>query len=976
MIELHCHSYYSFLDGTSSPEDLVLAAKEKGITALALTDRDGLYGVSAFYKICKEEGIHPIIGAQLTMACGSSIVVLAKDQEGYRRLSTVISQAYDGRDKGDPLTRAAMLRPLKGHAFCLVNALSDLEIYRDIFGEDAVYLEVTHHLAEGDTSRCRDLKRSGVPCVATNAVRYATSDLGHLHDVLRCIKERIHLEDAYQIRPGNTHRCLKSRGELEPLIEWEEPFLNAEKIAAQCDVSIDFADYRFPDFPVPEGRTPLSYLTHLCDRELPPIYQQKRAEELALIDQLGLAGYFLVVWDIVSYARREGIPVQGRGSAANSLVAYLLGITPIDPVENDLYLGRFLHEGMTTIPDIDLDFASRRDPNQKDREDVIQYVYEKYGKDHVAMVATFVTFRRKSAVREVGRVLNLPQEWIDLLARRSEVPDRPDKIDEVTWTHFWHLVEQIKDIPRHMGVHVGGMLIASCPIANLVPLEPARMEGRVVCQWDKDMVDDAGLIKVDILGLGMLAVLREAEQMVPGLDLLTIPNNDPAVFEQIGNADTIGTFQIESRAQMQSLPRTKPRNFPELGIQVALIRPGPLQGNMVSPYIKRKQGSEPVSYPHPSLEPILKSTLGVILFQEQVLQVASAIAGFTPGQSEELRRAMSRKRSKAVMERLSEKFLEGARKKGLNDEDAERILSTLAGFASYGFCKSHALSFARITYLSAWMKRHHPAPFAAALVSNQPMGFYSTNTILEDAKRHGVTVLPPDVNESQVRCIASSNTLRLGLERVHGLHIKETEDLVKNAPFHGLPDLIRRTNIRRNGLENLIQSGACDRFGLTRRELLWQLWLLENEPLPLLPDDHTPAEALPFASQWETVCTEHRSMGCSTKLHPVALLRSVLNQRYAITSKELRLIKDGLRTRIGGLTICRQKPPTAKGFAFLTVEDEEGMMNIIVAPQVYQKYKILIRESPFLIIEGICQSQEGIINLKATHIQDIPMREI
>ncbi len=937
------------------------------MTALALTDCNGLYGVPEFYRACREVGVKPLVGAQMTLA-DHSITLLAKSSEGYRRLCHLVTAAHKDREKGDPLTTLAMLEGVAHHVICLVASDHNLTAYKELFGGD-LYVELTRHREESDRSlsaeRMALARRYDLPLVATGAVRYATREEAHLHDVLLCIKHRRVLREAHHIRSGNTHRHLLTpveRGEL--FAGCPEALVNAERIAARCEVDINFSNYRFPDFPVPEGESTQSYLEKLCYLRRAPCEQLKA--ELALIDKLGLAGYFLVVWDLVEFAKRRNIPVQGRGSAANSLVAYTLGITPVDPVEHNLYLGRFIHEGMETVPDIDLDFASSRDPGQYDREDVIRYVYERYGEDHVAMVATFITFQHKMAVREVGRVLELPDALLGRLSKLGHVEkstlQEAEGVADFTWNLFWELVEGIQDIPRHPSVHVGGMLITSCPIADIVPLEPARMEGRVVCQWDKDRVDDAGLIKVDILGLGMLAVLREAvDLMVAPVDLWNLPLDDPKVYERIASGETVGIFQVESRAQMQSLPRTRPNNFQELGVQVAIIRPGPIQGGMVHSYIARKQGKEPVSYLHPSLKPVLEETLGVILFQEQVLQVATVLAGFDAGESEGLRRAMSRKRSQVAMDALWVRFEEGAKAKGVDLTLARQVFSALEGFATYGFCKSHALSFAKITYLSAWLKVYHPAEFTAALLNNQPMGFYAPQTILEDAKRAGVEVLGVDINRSRVRSHVEKGKLRLGLQQIDGMSHEAAQEIEVGRPYRSLRQLQGRTK----NLEKLIEAGACDSWGLSRRELLWQLWLLVGDRKQEMPLFERPlaAPALPETTAWEQLIGEHRAMGLSPEAHPIALLR---DQWPGIqTSKALKECRDGQRVKVAGLVVCRQKPPTAKGFCFLTLEDEYGFFNIVVRPALYERYRPLIREAPILQIDGLLQSADGVHNVIA-----------
>lgn len=863
--ELLCRSYYSFLEGASSPEALVYRAAELQIPALALVDRNGLYGVQEFVRACREVQIKPIIRAQLTLQEKDEVIVLCRNNMGYKQLCHLITEAHRGRTKGDPVLRYSSLKVPQSALFFIIggkegqltqylrqgdwqSARGLIKEYLRWVAKEDLYIALVNHHEAGDDILCQRLhnlaKEMGLSTLASNGVRYARTEEGYLYDVLLCIKNHVTLNTSHHSRSGNRERFLKPLGKL--LSNYPEALQNTQKMAGQCHVELDQSSYRIPDFPVPEGHTHDTYLAQICEERLVgkgKTIKQKVEHELQLIQQLQLSGYFLVVWDIVEFARRRGIPVQGRGSAANSVVAYLLGITPVDPIAHNLFLGRFIHEGMSDAPDIDLDFAASRQEGIPDREEIIQYVYQKYGEDHVAMVCTYITFQGRSAIREVGKVLELPEKELERLAKMVGYYGSVNVLEEITkteelgldfskpeWQVFKQLFLQIANIPRHISTHVGGMIIASRPIAELVPLEPACMEGRVVCQWDKDMIADAGLIKVDILGLGMLAVMREAQEHAE-CDLDTLSFDDPAVYDCICAADTVGVFQVESRAQMQSLHRTRPRNFSELGVQVAIIRPGPLQGNMVAPYIRRKQGDEAVSYPHPSLKPILGETLGVILFQEQVLQTAVIMAGFSSLQAADLRRAMSRKRSHQGMEKIKKTFLAGAKINGVRERTAVEVFQALEGFAQYGFCKSHALSFAKLTYQSAWLKVYHPAAFLAALLNNQPMGFYPCDTLIEDAKRHGVIVVPTNVNASQLRChLLDSRTVQLGFNMIKSCGGEAAKVLVqaRTQRYASLRDLMQRTNIKRQAMENLIQAGACDSFGLDRRELLWQLWLIQR----------------------------------------------------------------------------------------------------------------------------------------------------
>jgi len=933
--ELECHSYYSLLGGASSPERLVERAAELKMEALALTDTNGLYAASNFYRLCKSKSIHPIIGAEIFVD-GAPLILLCKDMEGYSRLSHLLTNSYRDRPKAEPKTTKEMVARLAGHWI----ALGEDGAFCDLFGRD-FYLNLTCLGEQGGLLRCAERARSGLQCVVTGGVRYAYPEDGIAYDLLTSVRTNRSLDELEGVRPSNHCRYLRVPGEMKEL--FPEAFAASERIKEQCQVDLDFSSYRFPRFPLPEGeQSSSSYLRRLCLKKGEPSKRLNR--ELDLIERLDLSGYFLIVWDIVEFARRRGIPAQGRGSAANSLVAYLLGITPVDPIANGLFLGRFLNDEMSGVPDIDIDFANA------DREEVIQYIYDKYGADRVAMVCTYITFRRRSAVRAVGKALGVPKETIDQIVRRREYPDG--------WGHLEPLVERLLETPRHLSIHVGGMVIASRPLSDLVPLEPARMGGRIVCQWDKNFIEDAGLIKVDILGLGMLSAIRDATESIGGVEWDSF--DDPNVYDLISRGDTVGLFQVESRAQMQSLPRTRPSNLSELAIQVAIIRPGPIQGNMVSPYIRRKAGLEPVAYLHPLLEPILEETLGVILFQEQVLQVAVALADFSEGEAEMLRKAMSR----GKVGPFREKFFEGAALKGIDRKKAEEIFASLEGFAAYGFCKSHAHSFAATTYRSAWLKRYFPAHFLAALLNNQPMGFYQPEVLLEDARRSGVEILPVDLNQSEIRSVAKGKTVRLGLLEVSGLGEVAAKRISEGRPYRSLFDLLRRTDKRR--AEHLIRAGALDSFGVARRHLLWQLWAWQDEPWG--PRD---APILRHQSRWEEMVDDYRMMGHSSRGHPLAFLRESLQRQGWGSLRDLTRAPSGSTVKVAGMVVCRQRPPTAKGFLFLTLEDEFGLMNLVVSPDVAQRDRLLIADSPLLVAIGTKEEASGVINLKVSSLASL-----
>jgi error-prone DNA polymerase len=720
-VELHCHSNFSLLDGASHPEDLANRAAEISMPALALTDHDGLYGAIRFYKACLKAGIKPIIGAEITLENGKHLTLLAKNNEGYSNLCRLLTRAQLKHKKGSPALDLETLAQYSDGLICLsgcrreemLSSIISVEIekayetarrYTDIFGQENFYIELQNNLYPEDRKLCHVLVRLArdlnLSYVASNNVHYATKEGYRLHDVLTCIKNRTTLDKCTALRL-NSEFYLKSFEEMGELFQdYPGAISNTLAIAEQCNVNLDFSSYRFPEFPLPQGETADSYLAELCRQKAYNRYDNMSPEiearinyELNLIEKLSLSGYFLIVWDIMDYAARNGIPAQGRGSAANSIVAYILGITEVDPIKNKLFLGRFLNEEMSSIPDIDIDISTQH------REKLIQYVYEKYGQEHTAIVCTYVTFQARNAIREVGKVLGMPPDLLGRMAKSVSSYGAKDMgqdlagIDEfqsyftsVPWREFTSLCWDISDFPRHLSIHNGGMLISSCPLTDIVPLEKATMSGRIVCQWDKDSVADAGLIKVDLLGLRMLSLIHEACELVEEnhntrLDLEKLPLDGEKVYDMICQGDTVGVFQVESRAQMQTLPQIKPRSIEDLTIEVALIRPGPLQGNMVHPYIRRRKGLEKVRYLHPKLKPILEDTLGVLLFQEQVIQVATAIARFTPGEADSLRRAMSRKRSRDAMNEMRQKFIDGAKNNGVKTSLASRIFQALEGFA-------------------------------------------------------------------------------------------------------------------------------------------------------------------------------------------------------------------------------------------------------------------------------------------------------
>ena len=802
--ELHAHSNFSFLEGASHVEELVLRALELGYEALALTDHDGLHGAMEFAQCARAWGLRPITGAEITLASGYHLTLLCETSRGYANLCRLLTHAHLDHERGKPSVEPDVLARhteglialsgcRRGEVSSLIAAEQHRETeaaasrYAEWFGPENFFVELQNNLVYGDVRRNRTLvelaEHLSLGVVATGNVHYDARERHRLQDILVAIKNRTTLDASHQLRRENSEYYLKPPAEMAELFsDHQEAIANSFRIAERCqfDLTCDL-DYRFPQSPVPEGETAESYLRALCRQEAARRYPRFRSEieerleqELSLVERHGLSGFFLIHREILQLAEKvaeevrgrpnRGPPGRGRGSSVGSVICYLIGLSHIDPIANNLFLGRFLNEEMASVPDIDLDFP--RDI----REKLILRVYEHFGKEHVGLTATFPTYRIRGAVREVGKALGLPPAELDRLAKASEggsakqtreemgrLEHYRSKLNSPLWRHLAELSEQIAGFPRHISQHVGGMVISSRPLIELVPLEQSAMEGRVLMQWDKDSVDDARMIKIDFLALGILSAVDETLELIEEhrgkhVDLSRIDFEDERVYDCICEADTMGVFQIESRAQMQTLPRVRPRNLDDLTVQVAIIRPGPIVGGSVNPYINRRMKKEPVTYDHPSLEPVLAETLGVILYQEQVLQVAMALAAFSAGQAESLRRAMSRKRSREAIGKLKEEFIAGALAQGVTGQTAEAVFQKIAGFAEFGFPKAHAAAFGLLAYQTAWLRTYYPAESLCALFNAQPMGFYAPHVLVNDGKRHGVQVLPPDINRSGANC--------------------------------------------------------------------------------------------------------------------------------------------------------------------------------------------------------------------------------
>jgi error-prone DNA polymerase len=1013
--ELHCHSNFSLLDGASHPEVLVAHAAELGLPALALTDHNAVYGAVRFFRAARTYGIKPILGAEMTLDDGKHLTLLVENERGWHNLCTLIGEAQQLAPKGEAMltldTLAGRTRGLIALSGCRKGpvtsallerdrqaALDSAAYYRNLFGAGNFWIELQHHLLPEDDVINAQLvglaRQLGLGFVATNNVHYAERDGHRLQDVLVCINHRTTLDESHHLRRPNSEYYLKSHSQMAPLFErYPEALENTLFIASRCNFELSYGLQDLPRYPTPHQMTASEYLRYLCEVSLLAHYASipsnvfdRLTYELTAIENAGLSNYFLVVWDIVRFARENEIRCQGRGSAACSLVAYLLDITPIDPLVHNLVFERFLSESRQLTPDIDIDFDASR------REEVIQYIYDSYGSDHAAMACTFVTYRARSALRDVGKALGLPAEQISQAAEAidtydpQELAESPSlretlggAIDALPWRQLFELVGQIGGFPRHLGIHNGGMVITGPPLESFVPTEPATIPGRVVIQWDKSSLEDSGLVKIDCLGLRMLSAIDEALDLIeqasgdrPNLDRLTF--DDPAIYEMIANANTVGVFQIESRAQTQMLPQLKPACFEDLIIAVSLIRPGSIQGNMVHPYLRRRQGEEAVTYKHPLLEPILDETLGVILFQEQVEKIARDVAGLAAGKGKILLRGLGNRPDERVTQLLRQAFVDGARKKEVPEDVAGEIFESLRAFANCSLPKSHAASFAVLVYQSAWLKHYHTAAFYAALLNNQPMGFWRPAVLLNVARRLGIEILPVDINLSQARSTISPDQtkIRLGLNTIKDFGQATIERVLyvraERAYNGGLVDFCKRTQMPRRLVENLIMAGAMDGWRIPRRKLLWDLGTLEYKHSDLGVAFADGDIELPRLAEQDSLAQEYAVMGFSTQPHSLTLYRSWLSEQGVISTEQVRERNGGKPVKVAGLMVVHQAPPTAKGHRFLTIEDEFGLLDVIVRPNVYEQYRQIVRGSAMLIVEGMVQRKDRVISLVAQKI--------
>ena len=1003
-VELHARSAFSFLRAASLPEELAGAAAEMGFQAMALVDRDGFYGAPRFHSAAKKAGVRAHLGAEITCTGGTSYPLLVRNRIGYRNLCRLITRMKLRAKKGEG---AATPEEIAEHAeglVCLVGQASGLSEawLLGAFGPGNVYAEIQRHMDREEEARNQALVEKAralkIPLLATNGVCHATPAEREIFDVLTAVRNKTTLDAAGRLLSNNSERHLKSAAEIARLFaDLPDAIANTVELSSRLEFVLTDLGYEFPKYPVPEGETMNSFLRRRTDegarRRYRPYHDRARRQierELALIEKLGLAGYFLIVWDLVEFCRNNGILAQGRGSAANSAVCYSLGITAVDPVSMDLLFERFLSEERGEWPDIDLDL-----PSGDQRERAIQYVYQRYGRHGAAMTANVITYRGRSAAREVGKVLGFPEDTVarlSSLARAWEWRDpqytaerqfRDAGLDPANPRihKFLELYLGVQDLPRHLGQHSGGMVICQGQLDSVVPLEPATMPGRVVVQWDKDDCADLGLIKVDLLGLGMMAVLEETLARIRGsygeeVDLAHLPPDDPATYSALQRADTIGMFQVESRAQQAVLPRMRPQRFYDVVVQVGIIRPGPIVGKMVHPYLKRRQGREPAECLHPSLERVLRRTLGVPIFQEQLLRMAMIASNFSGGEAEDLRRAFSHKRSEAKMQEIEVRLRAGMDRNGITGPVQDTIVQAIASFALYGFPESHAASLALLAYASAYLKTHYLAAFTAAMLNNQPMGFYHPSTLIKDAQRHGLKVKPADVTVSGWNCTLEMPALRLGLRYVRGLRQEAAEAIVRRRPFASIDDLVRCVpELRKDELTKLAAVGALNALEPAgRRGAMWESARAIQPVGPLLDVGQAPPPPAPLhpMTPEERLRADYRGTGVTIGRHPMAWRRAEMNARRVTPAAGLASMRNGRAVRVGGAVIVRQRPGTAHGFVFLSLEDETGIANIIVTPDVFDEYRLVLVGAPFLFIEGTLQNVDGVASVKASRIEALP----
>ncbi len=996
--ELCAKSCFSFLEGASQPEELVQRAHELGLHALAICDRNGVYGVVRAHAHGKKLGYKTLVGADFALAgTSSSVILLVQDHRGYSNLCFLLTQAHAGKPKG---TAQLAFGDLSGRTQGLVAILPMphdawcCEQVLELFPRDRLFLAVHRHL---DTfQRAREVEtqalatRLDLNCIATSRPLMHYRKRKPLADVLSCIRNKTTLDTAGGHLLPNAEACLHAPERMYRLFQDHPDWLaRTVEIADSCIFSLSQLRYRFPcEYSVMAGESSDDALRRLVQEKLGWRYPNgvlssvllQIEKELALIKKLSVAPYFLSVYEIVEIARERKILCQGRGSAANSAVCFVLGITAVDPARANLLFERFISVERAEPPDIDVDFEHER------REEVIQEIYRRYGRDRAAMVSEVISYRGKSALRDVSKAFGLSLEQADRLSSMlmhsyGALEISPERLREVgldpddpRLQKILAIAQEIIGFPRHLSIHVGGFILSSASLSEIAPIEPARMEGRTVIPWDKDDLDTLGFFKIDILALGMLTCIRKALAIVmpdlhPLQALAAIPAEDRKVYEALSRADAIGVFQVESRAQMSMLPRLAPRCFYDLVIEVAIIRPGPIQGGMVHPYLRRRKGQEPIAYPHPKLEPILKRTLGVPLFQEQVMQISIEGAGYSGGEADQLRRDMAAWRKHGRLLSHRDRLFEGFAKVGISMAFAEQLFKQIQGFAEYGFPESHAASFALLVYASAWLKVHHPAAFAASLLNSQPMGFYSPSSIVRDAKAHGVEVLAPCVVQSSWDCTLTEQSppaIRLGLRLIRGLGPSVGQTLVScrhKQPFQSLDDLIQRVCLRKNHVEALAEAGALEQLVPGRRHALWRARAPRSGPLfETVPAKNSKLKLPPLPS-FEQLVLDYDRVGLSIHDHPMRYLRSRLNQMAVVLARDLPRVSSGRSIIVAGVVLNRQQPYTATGVVFITLEDETGMINLFVPGKVFEKYRLVALHSQVLLARGKLENQEGVMHL-------------
>jgi error-prone DNA polymerase len=1034
--ELHCKTNFCFLEGASHPDELVQRAAELRLRALAITDLNSLAGVVRAHVAAKEVGLKLLIGAEITPVDAPPVVLLATNRAAYGRLAQLITRGRRQAEKGTcRLTFADVAEFADGLLACVrlldagdeETATDCLPRYREVFA-DRCHLLAELFCGADDCLRLQKLmhvaRQHRLPLVAANDVHYHDASRQPLQDVLTAVRHGTTVAELGHRRFPNAERHLKSPAEMRRLFaECPEAVLRTVDLVDHCTFSLEELRYEYPEELCPVGLTPIEHLSHLAWEGARWRYPQGPPEkvhrlleyELKLVEELRYEAYFLTVWDLVRFARSKDILCQGRGSAANSVVCYCLGVTSVDPDRTDLLFERFVSKERDEAPDIDIDFEHER------REEVIQYVYEKYGRDRAGMTATVISYRPRSAVRDVGKALGYSLEEVDVLAKNLENYNESEKLagrfresgfDPRTQRarQLKALVQQVLGFPRHLSQHVGGMVLTQKPLCEIVPIENASMPGRTVIEWDKDDLDSLGILKVDCLALGMLTAIRKGFDLIykhrgRELSLATVPAEDPAVYRMIQRGDTLGVFQIESRAQMAMLPRLKPKDFYDLVIEVAIVRPGPIQGDMVHPYLRRRAGEEDVDYPDERIKNVLERTLGVPLFQEQAMKLAMIAGGFTPGEADQLRRAMGAWRKTGEMDRFRDKLLTGMTENGYSTEFAERLFKQIRGFGEYGFPESHAASFALLVYASAWIKCYEPAAFVAALLNSQPMGFYAPAQLVASARDHGVEIRLVDVNcsewdstleevqspkskvQDQEKDLHSSTlgfgpwtldsssdlALRLGFRMVKGLSQSQVAQILAartDGPFNSFEDFARRTRLTSAVLTRLSKADAFGSLTVGRRQALWKSLPAQEDFGP----NEEPAVALPSAAPLSEVVADYRATGLSLRDHPMKFLRPALERMGVAKASDLAVLPVDGFVKVAGLTLMRQRPGTASGITFVTLEDETGFANLIVRPEVWERYHHAARTATAMLAHGRLQRQDNVIHVLVSRLDDLSRR--